>query len=170
MIALQAPTGGVCSSSSNRVTYWPECHAILGAIAFVTDRDPGPSNLTQGQPHPLTLPCNKCKDLSDRYLKYCFRVFGCDARGKFFGQAATNLEEVQEAVDKEEVEEATEEGEEAAIADEEERLRVESKLSAKDWPPRIIRAAIDLATKDFATKDKMAVSYTHLTLPTILRV
>ena len=74
-------------------------------------------------------------------------------------QAATNLEEVQEAVDKEEVEEATEEGEEAAIADEEERLRVESKLSAKDWPPRLIRAAIDLATKDFAAKDKMADAY-----------
>ena len=87
-LILQAESGKVCSSGSNRVTYSPENHAIRGAFCFLCEVEPEQRKpYKRGEDlHPLRLPRNRCT-MSPIYRQYCYLVNGCDPNGVYWGKA-----------------------------------------------------------------------------------
>ena len=156
-LMLQAPTGAKLSSDSNRVTYFPEKHVILGALIYQSSKEPAMDSRETGAQHPLMSNRNRY-DVSPEYRRYCLKVTGCDDKGFFFGQPVRSEKEADEAAQatNDALDTVPEEDRKAATDAAEEALRAKSGLRKECWPPATVREFIETAAKKLVSLGRVA--------------
>ena len=157
LLMLQAPTGAQLSSASNRVTYFPEKHAILGSFIYPCSRQPITDPVPQGGLHPLMKPECKCVT-SQEYRQYCLKVTGCDNQGFFYGRPVQNEGDAAAVAKSTEAApiSSSPEDREAREAEAEEKLRRKEGFRLDQWPTPGDRDRIRRCAEQFVRLGRQA--------------